>query len=162
MSSRYVRPLRCCALGAVLVWLVACAADPGPPEEEIRRLIDLMEQAAESGSVGQTAQWLHPSYSDTWHPNKAAATRTLFGLLRRHSNVHLYSVVKSIQLSTEENRAHSVVYLAMSAVPVDSVEGLLAIKADLYRFDIGLRLDEDAWQISEAQWQRADPAAALR
>lgn len=149
-------------LGALLAWLAACTGDPGSPEEQIQHLVDAMEQAAESGSVGQTAQWLHLSYRDGWHPNKAAATRTLLGLFRRHRNVHLYSVVQSIQLSAEENRAQSVVYLAMSAVPVDSVERLLAIKADLYRFDVELQSDQGVWQISEAKWQRADPAAVLR
>ncbi len=162
MSWRSARSLQSFSLAAVLVCLVACAADPESPEDEIRRLIDAMEQAAESGSVSQVAEGLHSSYTDAWHQNKAAALRTLFGLFRRHGNIHLFSILKSIQLSDGEKAAKSVVYLAMSGVPVDSLETLLAIKADLLRFDIELLLSDGAWQVSAAHWQRADPAVLLR
>lgn len=162
MYWRSGRPLRWCVLAAVLAGLVACSVEPASPEDEIRHLIDALEQAAETGSVSEVAEGLHASYADRWHPNKVAAMRTLVGLLRRHSHVHLFSIVKSIQFPTEQDQARAVVYLAMSGVPVDSVEVLLALKADLFRFDIELLSSEGVWQVTSARWQRANPAELMQ
>jgi hypothetical protein len=52
------------------------------------------------------------------------------------------------------------VLVAMTGVPVESLETLVSLKADLYRFDLQL-LNDDDWQIRRAAWQRTDPGSLI-
>lgn len=154
-ALRYPLPL-------AFVLLAACGGDAAPPEERIGALIDTMEQAVEAGSVEQAAELLHPNYRDDTHPNKPAAMRMLAAYLRRHSGIHLFSVVDSIDLAPDGAGAHAVIYVAMSGVVVDSVETLARLRADLYRFDLELGLLEGDWRILHGRWERADIAILQR
>ena len=136
--------------------LVSCGGDPAHPEERIGALIDAMEQAVEAGSLEQAAELLHPNYRDDTHPNKLAAMRMLAAYLRRHSGIHLFSMVDTIDLAPGGAGATVVVYVAMSGVAVDSVATLARIRADLYRFDLELGLLEGDWRILHGRWQHAD------
>lgn len=151
------------ALSLSLSWLLAlvlvggCARDGETPEQRITAVIEGVEQAVEEGSVKSAAALLDPGYRDEWHANRAAASRSLFGYLQRHRGVHLFTVIRSIALADDARTAQAVVYVAMTGVPVDSVETLIALRADLYRFDIELGLDaDDAWRVRTARWQPAD------
>ena len=142
--------------------LASCGGDPASPEERIGALIDAMEQAVETGSVEQAAVLLHPNYRDDIYPNKFAAMRILAAYLRRHSGIHLFSVVDTIDLAPDGAGANSVIYFAMIGVAVDSVETLSRLRADLYRFDVELGLLEGDWRILHGRWERADIAMLQR
>ncbi len=147
-------------VSAILMLLLAACGEPDDtPEEQVRQLIDAMEQAVEAGSVKEAAGLLHSDYSDRWHPDRRAAARSLFGYLRRHDNIHLFTLIRSITVTPSQDAADAVVYVAMSGMPVESVETLLSVKADLYRFDVSLaKLDRD-WRVRSARWERATEAA---
>jgi hypothetical protein len=154
--------VRACALLLASALLVACGGDPASPEERIGALIDAMEQAVEAGSVEQAAELLHPNYRDDIYPNKSAAMRMLAAYLRRHSGIHLFSVVDTIDLAPDGAGANAVIYVAMSGVAVDSVETLARLRADLYRFDVELGLLEGDWRVLHGRWERADIAMLQR
>lgn len=141
---------------AVVLLLAGCADPPATPEQQVRAVIDAMEQAVEAGSVRQASELMHPQYADDWHANRAAAMRTLLGYLRRHREIHLFTLVKAVEFTAREDAATAMVYVAMTAVPVDSVETLVSLKADLYRFDVKLVRADDAWRIGYSRWKRAD------
>jgi hypothetical protein len=135
--------------------LAACSSDSHTPEQRVRAVIEAMEIAVESGSVKQTSALLAETYSDGWHPNKRAAIGSLFAYLRRHRSVHLFVLIKSIELGAEANTANAVAYVAMTGVPVRSVETLFSLKADLYRFDVRLSSVDGEWRVSGSRWERA-------
>lgn len=119
-------------------------------------MIDGMATAVESRSVQQSAEFLDDNYSDERHPSRRAAVQSLLLYLRGHSNIHLFTHIRSITVDAAGDRANAVVMVATAGVPVESVDVLISVKADLYRFDIeAIRID-DVWRIAKARWQRAD------
>jgi len=83
--------------------------------------------------------------------------RTLFGITQRHRGVHLFTVIKTIDLMAQQDSADAVVYVAMTGVPVESMQALVSLKADLYRFDLELVEENGQWLVLSARWERVDP-----
>ena len=50
-----------------------------------------------------------------------------------------------------------VVYVAMTGVPVESIDALISLKADLYRFELGLLEEGGEWRVIRSRWKRVDP-----
>lgn len=138
--------------------LVACGTEPSPPEQQVRTLIESVQQSIEEGSVRQAGDLLHERYSDPRHANRHAAMRTLFGITQRHRGVHLFTVIKTINLAAQQDSADAVVYVAMTGVPVESMQALVSLKADLYRFDLGLVEESGQWLVLSTHWERVDPS----
>jgi len=143
-----------CAASCLL--LAACGTEPASPEQQVRALIESVQQSIEEGSVRQVGDLLHEGYSDPRHANRYAAVRTLFGITQRHRGVHLFTVIKTIDLTAQQDSADAVVYVAMTGVPVESMQALVSLKADLYRFDLGLVEERGEWLVLSARWERMD------
>jgi hypothetical protein len=159
MSSVCVKRLWRAAGLALWLTLTACGEDPVPAEERVRALIGLMEDSVEAGSIRQAADLLHSRYTDPRHNGRAAAMRTLFGVTRRHRDIHLFTLVRSIELSPRQDAATAVVFVAMTGVAVDSLEALISLKADLYRFELGLVEEDGEWRILSSRWERVNPGS---
>jgi len=143
---------------AVLCLLLWACGEQTPPEQQIRALIGDLEQAVEAGEKLGLDAFFHARYSDPWHKSRRAATATLIRLMLRHRGVHLFTVIRSVELDAAQDAASAVVYAAMTGVPVESVDALISLKADLYRFDIELVDEDGTWQITASRWQRVDPS----
>ena len=83
--------------------------------------------------------------------------RTLFGITQRHRDIHLFTVTKTIELTPQQDSATAVVFVAMTGVPVESMDALISLKADLYRFELGLAQEDGEWRILSSRWERVDP-----
>ena len=143
-------------LAACLLVLAGCGGEQTTPEDGVRATIAAMEKAVEESAIRQAAELLHPDYRDSRHPNKRAAVHSLLAYMRRHRDVHLFSVIKSLELSAANDSARAVVYVAMTGTPVQSLDTAMALKADLLRFEVEFaRVDED-WRIVHSDWRRAD------
>lgn len=151
---------RAAVLGLTLL-LCACSGGQDTPEDRIRALIGELQQSVQDESLKQAAGYLHPHYQDDRHADKAAALRSLFVYLRRHHAIHLFVRITSIDVAPQQQTAQAVVYVAMAGVPVESVETLVSIRADLYRFDLRLEEQDGSWLVRRADWQRADMSALL-
>lgn len=156
-----VRPLRLITawmlLGLTLL-LTGCGREAGSPEDRVREVIVAMETAIEAGSLKEASAWLGADYSDSHHPDRRSAVRTLLGYLYRHKHIHLFTRIQQIDIDPGGTRAKAAVLVAMTGQPIDDPERLLALKAGLYRFELDFTLDqnEDAWLINHSRWQRAD------
>jgi len=144
-----------CAASCLL--LAACSTEQSSPEQQVRTLIESVQQSVEEGSVRKAGDLLHEGYSDPRHANRHAAMRTLFGITQRHRGVHLFTVIKTIDLMAQQDSADAVVYVAMTGVPVESMQALVSLKADLYRFDLELVEENGQWLVLSARWERVDP-----
>ena len=119
-----------------------------------QRLIAGDLAALSGGGAGPFREALVETYTDNRHPNRAAAIQSLRAYLRYYGSLHLFSVVRSIDLDPAGNRAGAVVFVALTAVPVESVGQLVSVKADAFRFDVQLVFDEDRWQVAGSEWRR--------
>lgn len=142
-----------------LLLLGACSDEPESTEDQLRAVVSAVEQAVEEGSVKQAAEYLHPDYRDTRHARKREAVASLFGYLRRHRHVHLFTSVRDIELTPTEESAQIAVLVAMAGVPLQSIETVLSVKAELYRFDLGFTRDGADWLILSSRWERVGPEA---
>ncbi len=144
------------AIAAALLLLSACGGEQSSPEDAVKAVIEALEQAVEAGSVQEADGFLHPEYKDARHPSKRAALGSLWAYRQRHRTIHLFSVIQTVDVLPAERSAKAVVYVAMTGVPVDSVATLVAVRADLYRFDIEFIAEGDDWRILHSAWRRAD------
>lgn len=142
---------------AVLLMLAACSSEQDPAEERVSALIGQIEQAIESRSVREAVDYLHADYSDPRHANRRAAGASLFGLVQRHRSIHLFSLIKTVTPAADQASAQAVVYVAMNGVPVESIDALISLKADLYRFELGLVEQDGEWRVMRSRWERVDP-----
>ena len=62
-----------------------------------------------------------------------------------------------MQPADDQGSAEAVVYVAMTGVPIESMDALISLKADLYRFELGLVEDGGEWRIIRSRWERVDP-----
>ena len=141
----------------VLFLLVACTSEQDPVEERVSALIGQIEQAIESRLVREAVDYLHADYSDPRHVNRRAAGASLFGLVRGHRTIHLFSLIKTVTPAADQASAQAVVYVAMTGVPVESIDALISLKADMYRFDLGLVEQDGEWRVIRSRWERVDP-----
>ena len=142
---------------AVLLMFAACSSDQDSVEARVRNLIVQIEQTIESRSAREVVDYLHADYSDPRHINRRAAGSSLFGLLQRHRTIHLFTLIKTVTPGADQASAEAVVYVAMTGVPVESIDALISLKADLYRFELGLVEEGGDWQVIRSRWQRVDP-----
>ena len=145
------------SLLVVCLTLAACSGDQTSAEDRVRALIDTVEQSVEAGSVRKAVHLLHADYKDPRHTGRQAAGRTLIGITQRHRNIHLFTLTKTVELTPQQDSATAVVFVAMTGIPVESVEALISVKADLYRFELALVEEEGEWRILSSRWQRVDP-----
>ena len=156
-SACVERRLRAAVLAVAVIVFAACGGEPPSAEQRVHGAIDGLAQAVEAASIRQAAEFLDPQYRDDRHPNKAAAMRSLFAYMRQHRDIHLFTLIKTVELAPDGRAANVVVYVAMTGIPVDSVQTLISLNADMYRFDVDLLPAADGqWRVTHAQWRRAD------
>lgn len=145
------------AVGLWLLFLAGCGSEPDSPEAQVRTVINALQAAVERRSVKDAAAWIHPEYRDPRHANKREAVATLFAYLRRHRQIHLFTLVDALEVDSSHQSASVSVLVAMAGVPLTSLETVISVRADLYRFDLVLVHDGGDWLIREAGWQRVRP-----
>jgi hypothetical protein len=143
-------------IGCLLAILAACGGDEVSPQQQLKTAIASIADAVESGDRDRVGDWLHPDYHDPRHPDRRAALATLFWYQRQHQQIHLFTLVRDIEIDATTEQARTSVMVAMTGVPVDSVEALVSLKADLYHFGVEWQFNGDEWQVVSSRWERAD------
>jgi hypothetical protein len=150
------RAWRALAIGGVLLLLVACGGDNPTPEDRLRASVDAIEALVEAGDATGVRDYLASDYRDARHPDARSAIASLFLYSRQHRDIHLFTLVRDLQLDEAAGTAQTGILVAMAGVPLESIETLIALKADLYRFDVDWQRVDDEWRIVSSRWQRAD------
>jgi hypothetical protein len=139
----------------IVLLLAGCGGEPEDPAAKLRATIAAAEQAVEARSLKQAASYISPDYSDPHGNDRRSIARLLLGYLHRHSSIHLLIRIDELQLDPDGRHADVRLYAAMTGVPVESMEALVSVKADLYRFDMRFVAGDDGWQVVHADWRRA-------
>jgi hypothetical protein len=143
------------ALGLACLGGAGCGG-PGPtPEDEIRALITDAEQAAESKALPELKEMISPAYRDAARQDRRGLVRRIAGYFFRNDAIHLLVRVRQVRVEPP-GRGEAELYLAAAGRPINDLEALVPLRADLYRVDLVLAREDDAWRVTSARWQRAD------
>jgi hypothetical protein len=139
----------------LLAVLSACSGDPENPEEQIREMIAAGEEAVETCSIMTTLDYVANNYQDKLGRQKKDIQRLVSGYILRNKPIHLLTRVQNVALSEDKTQADVILYVGMAGVPVTSVDQLLLVRADLYRFDLSVKLEDGDWRVASGSWQQA-------
>jgi hypothetical protein len=141
------------------LWMLALASwgcGPAEPvEERLRQLVDEAVLAVEAGDVGAVMQLVSDGYADSRGNDKRALRRAVAWHVLRHQTAHVLTHVQAIELASER-AARLELIAALAGTTIPDVEALARIDADLYRFELELRLEaDDDWRVTRAEWHPA-------
>jgi hypothetical protein len=154
---RTLRPL----VAALLALLLAACGGPDTPEERARAFIDQVAESASERAWRAFDAYVADDYGDERGLDKAA----VLGLVTRYilANQRIY-VFKRVADLRVQDPAHvsAVVYAALAGQPVERVEDLAGMTADLYRFEIELTATAGgAFQVTRGDWRPAQAQELL-
>ena len=157
MKSRLTRLAGICWLAVAL----ACGGDPLSPEEQVRTVIEAMEQAAEEGDVSAFKSVVSESYEDERGFDKRDLAAYVTFHVLRHTHRRFFARVRSVEIR-DSGRAEVVVVAAISGREVSGIEELANLNADVYKIDLDLEDEGDGdWRVVWAQWRRTAPTDLL-
>ena len=139
----------------LLAALSACSDDPDNPEQQVRDMISAGEEAVEARSIIGVLDFISDNYQDNDGRRKQEIKQLIAGYILRNKSIHLLTRVQHVALNDDETRADVILYVGMAGVPVASVDQLVFTRADLYRFDLSLVLEDGAWRVARGSWHQA-------
>ena len=157
MKKIYKVGIRPSLLAAILVLLCSCSSQPDTPEHRIREMLREAEEAVETRSIFSARDYIAERYQDQYGRGKKSADRLISGYILRNKSIHLLTRIQDIRLNEAGKQAEVTLYVGMSGTPVDDNEQLLMTRADIYRFDLQLVVENDQWRVAAASWQPVRP-----
>jgi hypothetical protein len=135
--------------------VLACAAcgPAGTPEDEIRALVDEVEQLAEARDAGELRAMIADDYRDAGGRDASDIRNLLHAWLVAHPSVNLLTRIDSIELEgTEQARVQVTIGMLGREAKGDSDWDLAA---DIERLDIRIARDGGDWRVVGAGRQGA-------
>lgn len=143
------------------VALAACDGKTAEPAEAVRALIDAAGTAAEQRDYATLESLLAERYTDDQGYDRKDASRLMRLILMRNRSLHILHVVRDLHVLDPET-VTATVLVAVAARPVDKVEQLFELRAELLRFELRFILvDGSSWRVDEAAWRRASATEFL-
>lgn len=139
---------------ALTLILLSCEG-ANNPEHQIREMIAAGEEAVEARSIMSARDFIANSYQDQQGRQKAGVEKILAGYILRNKSIHLLTRVHDLTLNDNQIRADIILYVAMANIPLPTLDQLVYTRADFYRFDLELLLEEGEWRISSGRWHPA-------
>ena len=149
---------------ASIGWLAvafACGGDPLSPEEQVRTVIEGMEEAAEAGDVSAFKAAVSDSYEDErGYDKRSLAAYVTFHVMQNQSR-HFFTRIRSIEIR-DTGRAEVMLVAALTGSAISAAEDLAGLRADVYKVDLDLDDEgEGDWRVVWAQWRRTAPTDLL-
>lgn len=136
-----------------LFLLLAACSDPESPEARVRAILAEAEAAAEERDIGFFRNLIAEDYSDKRGRNRSEIIQQAWFYFQRNQFIQVLSRIESIEFPVPElTRVELVAGLAGRDEQAASVWEL---QADVYRFELEMRLDGDGeWKLIHAGWRR--------
>ena len=132
----------------------ACSSEPDTPEARVRAYLAAGEVAAEERDLTGLKEMISTGYKDREGRDRRSLVQLMAGYFFRHRSLHLLTQIEEITFPSE-NRARVVLLAAMAASPVADTDSLLSLRADLYRFELELAVEDSEWKLVSAAWRPA-------
>lgn len=128
-----------------LAALAACG-DRDSPDQQVRAVIEQIEQAAENRDVGDLKAHLSEDYRDANGMGAEEAARYARGYFIANQAIHLLTRVEELTFPTDgEARAQVVVgMLGRDAAAANQWD----LAAELHTFKIALRREDEEWKVT--------------
>jgi hypothetical protein len=128
-----------------LATLAACSGG-GTPEQQVRAVIQQMEQAAEDRDVSELVAHLSQDYRDAHGTGAEEAARYARGYFIANQSIHLLTRIEELTFPTEgEARVQVLVgMLGRDAATTNRWD----LAAELHTFKVALRREEDEWKVT--------------
>jgi hypothetical protein len=147
---------RAAARGALALALLACGGDAPTPEEQVRALVSDFARAADARDAGAALALISDAYADPSGRDKRELHAVVAGYFLRHDAIHVLVRVKQVRLAEPPTAASVEAVAALTGAPVADVGELAGIDADVYRFDLEARHEDDGrWRVTRAGWRPA-------
>ena len=150
-----IRPMIPGLLVILLAAVSACSDDPDNPEQQVRDMISAGEEAVEARSIIGVLDFISDEYQDKDGRQKQEIKQLVAGYILRNKSIHMLTRMQHVALNDDETRADVILYVGMAGVPVASVDQLVFTRADLYRFDLSLVLEDGDWRVARGDWHPA-------
>lgn len=145
---------------ATLLFLGA-ACGPERPEDQVRKVIEEAEVAAEAGDLAALGELVSANYRDALGNDRRQALALLAYRVRVYRSVHLLVKVRTIHVA-EPGAVEASVVVAAAGVPLPDPGALDRVPADLLHFDLRFIEEErGGWKLIRAEWRKADAADFL-
>ena len=147
--------LRAGLLTILLAAVYGCSGNQDDPEFQVRQMIDNAEEAVEERSIMTTRGFISKDYKDNQGRQKKELDQLVAAYILRNKSIHLVTRVHEIALNEDGTQASVILYVGMAGVPVNSIDQLVVTRADLYRFDLLLAIEDDQWMLRKGSWHQA-------
>jgi hypothetical protein len=142
------------ALLAAAASLSACAG--GDAEEQLRRLIDAAEAAAESRDTGHFRSLISPDYRDARGNDRDAVINLLRAYFLTHQSIEVVTRIEEVVLDGSDAADIALGVALLGFRGRASGESLLdSVRGDLERLELELVLEGGDWRIVGATWSDA-------
>ena len=145
--------MRPAALLLLLLALAACTQARESPEDQLRAFLAQAEKAVEERDAGALKALIADDYRDEEGRDKRALVGYATYQMLREGSLHLSTRLLAAEFP-EPRRANAVVLAAMARTRIE-LFSLPDVDADVYRFTLALRRDDDQWQVARAEWRPA-------
>jgi hypothetical protein len=151
------------SLSRILILLVcsttlicfACSRPPPSPEDEIRQLIALLEDAVRKKDITPLKAHISERYRDEEQRDKQAMKGVLAYYFLQHRSIHLLTRIESLRFP-QPRTAEISVFAAMAGTQIPDASWLPRVQADIYRFDATWEKESDGvWRLQKASWHPA-------
>jgi len=147
IRSNFLVRLCYCALAAFLATLLASSCSRGTDEEQIRKLIDTAETAAEARDVSDLMALVADDYADSRGSDKEELQKFLRAYFVMHPKIELLVNVGEIELETA-NRARVRVEVAMLGTRLGGGPEQTSLTGDLEALQVELRRIDSRWRVA--------------
>jgi hypothetical protein len=150
---------RLVVIPVLLVSILACAcSEPPDPEERLRARIAEAVAAAEARDTKTLLGFVSDRYADDAGRDKRGVGRNLRFQFHRNRTIHIFHKVRRVEI-TEPGSAHVILLVAVAGAPIEGIEQIGDVRAELLRFDLEMvEEDGDEWRVIRGDWERATPA----
>ncbi len=143
--------------------LILCGCSNDEPLTKRQRLLQSVaeiEKGFEDRVLGDVLKYISQAYHDQSNREFEDIKKVIHIQMLRHKSLHVFSNVKDIQW-TDDKHATVEIVAAMGAKPIESVNILTSIKADMAKFTVDFVLENDIYKVKSVQWSWAEPSDFL-
>ena len=144
-----------------LIILISCSTEKQLSKEQLLyQSITELENRFEERKLGRIVEYISETYSDQAGRKLRDIKRAIQLQLMRHKSLHVFSVVKDIQWTSEE-LATVEIAAAMGGAPMEDASILPKVRADMIKFTVDFVLEDEVYKVKSAVWRWASPTDFL-
>jgi hypothetical protein len=137
----------------ILTSLLVGCADEKSAEELFKQTLTEMEESAQQRDIDALMDHVSPDYRDSAGRTREDIRKIAQIQFLRNRKLHIYKHVTQLDM-VDETFAEVIVLVAIAGQPIESVDALNSLRAELMQFKVRFQFD-NRWLMQSAEWGRA-------